>query len=30
MKKTVVVVGLGELGSVFARGFLRLGHPVQA
>ncbi|KUJ74993.1 hypothetical protein AVO42_06425 [Thiomicrospira sp. XS5] len=29
MKKTIVVVGLGELGSVFARGFLRLGYPVQ-
>lgn len=24
----VVIVGLGELGSVFARGLLRLGHPV--
>jgi hypothetical protein len=24
----VVVVGLGELGSVFAQGFLRLGHTV--
>lgn len=24
----VVVLGLGELGAVFARGFLRLGHPV--
>ncbi len=30
MKNTVVVIGMGELGSVFARGFLRLGHPVQA
>ena len=29
MKKTIIVVGLGELGSVFARGFLKLGHPVQ-
>ncbi len=27
-KKPVVVVGLGEMGSVFARGLLRLGHPV--
>jgi hypothetical protein len=27
-KKPVVVVGLGEMGSVFARAFLRLGHPV--
>lgn len=26
--QSVVVVGIGELGSVFARGFLRLGHPV--
>lgn len=30
MKNMVVVIGMGELGSVFARGFLRLGHPVQA
>ncbi|MBF6058025.1 MULTISPECIES: hypothetical protein [Thiomicrorhabdus] len=29
MKSPIVVVGLGELGSVFARGFLRLGFPVQ-
>lgn len=28
MKNPVVVVGLGEMGSVFARGFLRLGYPV--
>ncbi len=28
MKKPVVVVGIGEIGSVFARGFMRLGHPV--
>ena len=28
MKNPVVVVGVGEMGSVFARGFLRLGHPV--
>jgi len=27
-KQPVVVVGIGEMGSVFARGFLRLGHPV--
>ena len=27
-KKPVVVVGMGEMGSVFARGLLRLGHPV--
>ena len=30
MKNTIIVVGMGELGSVFARGFLKLGHPVQA
>ena len=24
----VVVVGIGEMGSVFARGLLRIGHPV--
>jgi len=29
MKDPIVVIGLGELGSVFARGFLRLGYPVQ-
>ena len=28
MKKAVIVVGIGEMGSVFARGFLRTGHPV--
>ena len=28
MKESVVVVGMGEMGSVFARGFLRAGHPV--
>ena len=28
MKNPVIVVGMGEMGSVFARGFLRLGHPV--
>jgi ketopantoate reductase len=27
-KKPVVIVGMGEMGSVFARGLLRLGHPV--
>jgi ketopantoate reductase len=27
-KKPVVVIGLGEMGSVFARALLRLGHPV--
>ncbi|HIE40770.1 MAG TPA: hypothetical protein EYP76_05010 [Thiomicrorhabdus sp.] len=29
MKDPIIVVGLGELGSVFARGFLKLGYPVQ-
>ena len=29
MNKSVVVVGLGEMGSVFARGFLRTGHTVH-
>ena len=28
MKKAIVVIGIGEIGSVFARGCLRLGHPV--
>lgn len=28
MKSAIVVIGLGEMGSVFARGFLRSGHPV--
>lgn len=28
MKEPVVVIGIGELGAVFARGLLRLGHPV--
>jgi ketopantoate reductase len=28
MKKPVVVVGMGEMGGVFARGFLRAGYPV--
>ena len=29
MSKTpVIVIGIGEMGSVFARGLLRLGHPV--
>lgn len=28
MNKSVVVVGLGEMGSVFARGFLRSGYSV--
>ena len=28
MKKPVIFVGIGEMGGVFARGILRLGHPV--
>lgn len=28
MKSPIVIVGIGEMGSVFARGFLRTGHPV--
>jgi hypothetical protein len=28
MKKPIVVIGIGELGAIFARGFLRTGHPV--
>ena len=27
-KRPVVVIGIGEMGSVFARAMLRLGHPV--
>lgn len=30
MKNMIIVIGIGELGSVFARGFLKLGYPVQA
>ncbi len=29
MNKSIVVVGLGEMGSVFARGFLRTGYSVH-
>jgi len=28
MKDPVVLVGIGEMGGVFARGILRVGHPV--
>ena len=28
MKPPVIIIGIGEMGSVFARGFLRAGHPV--
>jgi len=29
MKQPVVLVGIGEMGGVFARGLLRSGHPVH-
>lgn len=29
MRQPVVVIGIGELGGVFARGFLRSGRPVH-
>jgi len=29
MKKPVVIIGIGEIGGVFARGFLKLGHPLH-
>ena len=28
MNKAVILVGVGEMGSVFARGFLKAGYPV--
>lgn len=28
MKDPIVLIGIGEMGGVFARGFLRAGHPV--
>ncbi len=28
MKQPVVIIGIGEIGGVFARGLLKLGHPV--
>ncbi len=28
MKKPIILIGAGEMGGVFARGFLRSGHPV--
>jgi hypothetical protein len=28
MNRPIVLVGVGEMGGVFARGFLRAGHPV--
>jgi ketopantoate reductase len=28
MKQAVIIIGLGEMGGVFARGFLKSGYPV--
>jgi len=28
MKKPVILIGVGEMGGVFARGILKLGHPI--
>ena len=28
MKNNIVIIGMGEMGGVFARGFLKSGHPV--
>lgn len=28
MKRPVIIIGIGEMGGVFARGFLRCGYPV--
>lgn len=28
MEQSIVMIGVGEMGSVFARGLLRTGHPV--
>lgn len=28
MKKPIVIIGIGEMGELFAHGFLKLGHPV--
>ena len=28
MKQTIDIIGIGELATVFARGFLCCGHPV--
>lgn len=29
MKKNIILIGVGEIGSVFARGFLKLGYSVH-
>ncbi len=28
MNKPIIIIGLGEMGELFAQGFLKLGHPV--
>jgi hypothetical protein len=28
MKEPIMIIGIGEMAGVFARGFLRIGHPV--
>lgn len=28
VRRSVIVVGMGEVGELFAKGFLKLGHPV--
>jgi hypothetical protein len=28
MPEPIVIIGMGEMGELFARGFLKLGHPV--
>jgi len=28
MHKPVIVIGIGEIGSVFAHGFMKLGYPI--
>jgi len=28
IKEPVIIIGLGEMGSVFARGILKLGYPI--
>lgn len=29
MKRPVVIIGMGEMGELFAQGFLKMGHPVH-
>jgi ketopantoate reductase len=28
MKQSIIVIGLGQIGAILAKGFLRIGHPV--